>query len=140
MVFYKEMALVTTLSEYCSSGFPKVLMSKLSYSNYEFVCRIRKHILRAGDTSHHAVMCGNVEVRCTLGGVGKYALNDSIENILMKLVKSQNSPKDCVHFHTVKFVNRSYYRVESTCDQKRSRYIYRKFCSGVQNLLHPSFI
>ena len=43
-------------------------MSKLGNSNNEFVCRIRKHILRAGDTSHHAVMRGNVEVRCTLGG------------------------------------------------------------------------
>ena len=80
-------------------------MSKLKNSNNEFVCRIRKHILRAGDTSHHAVMCGNVEVRCTLGG--EYTLNDSIENILMKLVKLQNSHKDCEHFYTVNFVNKS---------------------------------
>ena len=62
ILWFSTKRLVTTLSEYCSSGFPKVLMSKLSYSNYEFVCRIRKHILRAGDTSHHTVMCGNVEV------------------------------------------------------------------------------
>ena len=67
ILWFSTKRLVTTLSEYCSSGFPKVLMSKLSYSNYEFVCRIRKHILRAGDTSHHTVMCGNGEARCTLG-------------------------------------------------------------------------
>ena len=99
------MVSIDPLSVYCSSSFLKVLMSKLGNSNNEFVCRIRKHILRAGDTSHHAVMCGNVEVRCTLGG--EYTLNDSIENILMKLVKLQNSHKDCEHFYTVNFVNKS---------------------------------